>query len=41
MLPKSFEKYSEYNYAKIHGKIIGGSVYTSYPEKSPGLGWIV
>ena len=33
------EKYS-YDYALQTGKVIGGTVYSSYPENSPGLGWI-
>lgn len=27
--------------ALISGRVIGGTVYTSYPENSPGLGWIL
>jgi hypothetical protein len=36
-----------YNYpqenqnALQHGKIIGGTVYSDYPNKTPGLGWIL
>ena len=33
------EKYS-YNWAKRSGKLVGGTVFTSYPENVPGLGWI-
>jgi len=34
------EKYA-YDYAYQSGKLIGGTVYASYPENSPGLGWVV
>ncbi len=33
------EKYN-YNYALQTGKLVGGTVFTSYPENTPGLGWI-
>lgn len=28
------------NYLRT-GKLVGGTVYASYPNKSPGLGWIL
>lgn len=40
----NFENY-DYNKenpnALISGKSISGTVYSSYPENSPGLGWIL
>lgn len=30
----------DYRYAIESGKLVGGTVYASYPENSPGLGWI-
>ena len=36
---KNKEKY-DYNYALRTGKLAGGTVYASYPEMVPGLGWI-
>jgi hypothetical protein len=24
-----------------HGKVIGGTVYSDYPRKTPGLGWVL
>jgi hypothetical protein len=41
------EKYDGYDYdsenpnALISGKQISGTVYSSYPENTPGLGWIL
>lgn len=35
------EKFNNYPYAYKTGKIVGGTVYTSYPEEMPGLGWIL
>jgi len=37
---KNIEKYDDYNYALRTGKLAGGTVYASYPEMTPGLGWI-
>ena len=34
------EKY-EYNYAIQSGKLIGGTVYASYPQQVGGLGWVL
>ena len=34
------EKY-DYDYAYQSGKLVGGAVYASYPEKVPGLGWVI
>jgi|TARA_Y100000389_G_scaffold46942_1_gene41994 hypothetical protein len=36
---KNTEKY-DYNYALRTGKLAGGTVYASYPDMVPGLGWI-
>jgi len=36
---KNREKY-DYNYALRTGKLVGGTVYASYPDMVPGLGWI-
>lgn len=36
---KNMEKY-DYNYALRTGKLAGGTVYASYPDMVPGLGWI-
>ena len=33
------EKY-DYNNALVTGQLAGGTVYASYPEMTPGLGWI-
>ena len=30
----------DYESAIISGKLIGGTVYASYPEAVPGLGWV-
>lgn len=41
---KKTEKYDydrENPNALITGKLVGGSVFASYPENSPGLGWIM
>ena len=38
-LKEEKEKY-DYNYALRTGKLIGGSVFASYPYNAPGLGWI-
>jgi hypothetical protein len=41
------EKYSGYDYdrenpnALVSGESIAGTVYSSYPEDTPGLGWIL
>ena len=35
------EKYPDYNYAKQTGKLVSGTVFASYPENAPGLGWII
>jgi hypothetical protein len=43
------ERYDPYAYnydrenpnALISGRVIGGSVYTAYPNNAPGLGWIL
>jgi NADH:ubiquinone oxidoreductase subunit 6 (subunit J) len=37
---KHNEKYG-YNYAYQSGKIVGGTVYTKYPDKTGGLGWVL
>ena len=29
-----------YNSALVTGKLAGGTVYASYPEMTPGIGWI-
>lgn len=29
------------NFPYVTGKLIGGTVYASYPEKTPGLGWVM
>ena len=34
------EKY-DYNYAIQNGKLVGGTVYASYPEQVGGLGWVL
>ena len=34
------EKFDNLNYARIQGDIVGGTVYASYPDQTPGLGWI-
>lgn len=39
VLREKREKY-DYNYAIQSGKIVAGTVYASYPENAPGLGWI-
>ena len=31
---------NDYNSAYISGKIVGGTVYASYPSATPGLGWV-
>jgi hypothetical protein len=36
---RNTEKYNNYGYRS--GKIVGGTVYASYPEKVGGLGWIL
>lgn len=36
------EKYfNDYNYASQNGLLVGGTVYTKFPENIPGLGWIL
>jgi len=37
------EKFEDgnYNYALISGRGIAGTVYSSYPEETPGLGWVL
>lgn len=37
---KNIEKYDDCNYALRTGKLAGGTVYASYPEMNPGIGWI-
>ena len=39
VLREKTEQY-DYNYALRTGKVVGGTVYASYPEMNPGLGWI-
>lgn len=34
------KKKESYNYALIRGKNIAGTVYSSYSDNVPGLGWI-
>ena len=36
---KAKERY-DYNNALITGKLVAGTVYASYPDNVPGLGWI-
>jgi len=40
---KKQEKYGcdEYPQSCQNGKIVAGTVYASYPENTPGLGWIL
>lgn len=44
---KNRERYDEYDYdrenpnALMSGRAIAGTVYASYPENTPGLGWIL
>ena len=38
---RNTEKYNNYQYAYRTGKIVGGTVYASYPEQTGGLGWIL
>jgi phosphatidylglycerophosphate synthase len=35
------ETYTNYPYGYKSGKLVGGTVYTSYPDLSPGLGWVL
>ena len=37
---KNIDNYDDYNYALRTGKLVGGTVYASYPEMTHGLGWI-
>ena len=36
---KVHEQY-DYNRALITGQLVGGTVFASYPDNVPGLGWI-
>lgn len=36
---KAKEKYG-YDYAIRSGQLVGGTVFASYPDNVPGLGWI-
>jgi len=36
---ETYEKYSP-NWPYRTGKLVGGTVFASYPENVPGLGWI-
>jgi len=31
----------DYNYAIQSGKLVGGTVYASYPQQVGGLGWVL
>ena len=35
-----YEKYG-YDYAYRTGQLVAGTVFTSYPENVPGLGWVL
>ena len=35
------DNFNNYPYAYKSGKIVGGTVYASYPDEVPGLGWIM
>jgi len=35
-----YEKYSP-DFPYVTGKIIGGTVFASYPNETPGLGWVL
>jgi hypothetical protein len=35
------DNFNNYRYAYQSGKIVGGTVYASYPDEVPGLGWIM
>ena len=41
IVAKKHRESYEYNYAMQTGKIIGGTVFASYPEATPGLGWVL
>lgn len=38
---ESYNYYQENPNALVSGKNISGTVYASYPENDPGLGWIL
>ena len=40
MLRENRKETYDYNNALVTGQLAGGTVYASYPEMTPGLGWI-
>jgi len=41
---QNYEMYNyaaDYNHALVTGRLVGGTVWASYPEDTPGLGWIL
>jgi Na+/proline symporter len=40
-ISRTKEKYDEYDYALQNGKIVGGTVYASDVDNTPGLGWVL
>jgi hypothetical protein len=35
------EQYTDYPFGYKSGKIVAGTVYSSYPHAVPGLGWVL